>query len=195
MNTSCNTSNSMHFYLNGTINVTGHASWCRSTSALADGSLELRIVMVVFRFLAFFTTLAFLMAVYADKSSEGGARLLILNLAFWGFAPTVALYPVFTLRDWFSPPFKIPPCPFTVAHQFFLAVYSCADVCLAINRTIAICFPHHYNAFRGPRVTLVLIASNWFIGVFMSWFIGVFTSSLEMIPGISCFEISDLLLN
>ena len=103
------------------------------------------------------------MAVYADRTAKAGPRLLIGNLALCGFIFRSGLFPLFTMIDWLPPSYIPSSCDLVCATIFFMAVVSWADVCLAINRTVAICFPHRYDIFRRRKITWTLIVSSWTI--------------------------------
>ncbi|GAV04957.1 hypothetical protein RvY_15155 [Ramazzottius varieornatus] len=111
------------------------------------------------------SNLAFAVAVYADRTSKAGPRLLIGNLAVSGFLLSCCLFPVNSLQEWMPPGFVSSPCSVMSVAFFFGTAVSWADVGLAINRTVAICFPFYYNIFRSQKVTWLLIAFSWSLSI------------------------------
>ncbi|GAV05094.1 hypothetical protein RvY_15274 [Ramazzottius varieornatus] len=145
-----------------------------STAEIRSGSLttDWLSAYIFLRSVAICTNLAFVLAVYADRTSKGGPRLLIGNLAMCSFLYCIILYPIYTLQEWLPPGEMPSSCTIIAPTMFFMAAISWADVSLSVNRTVAICFPLRYNNFRGYKITCALIAASWVISVFVPAVIG-----------------------
>ncbi|GAU91392.1 hypothetical protein RvY_03652-2 [Ramazzottius varieornatus] len=123
--------------------------------------IEWRIAFLALRIISVLSNLALAVAVYADRTSKAGPRLLIGNLAVSGFLLSACLFPVMSLQEWMPPGFISSPCAVISVVFFFATAVSWADVGLAVNRTVAICFPFYYDTFRSQKVTWALIAFSW----------------------------------
>ncbi|GAV05098.1 hypothetical protein RvY_15278 [Ramazzottius varieornatus] len=132
-------------------------------------------MFIVFRALAVLSNFAFVLAVYADKTSKGGPRLLIGNLAFCGFLFCISIFPMYIAQEWTLPQHFSSPCISVAPSIFFVTAISWADVFLCVNRSVAICFPHYYDSFRGYKTTWSLIVAGWAVSVFAASIIGTET--------------------
>lgn len=85
--------------------------------------IEWRIAFLALRIMSVLSNLAFAVAVYADRTSKAGPRLLIGNLAVSGFLLSCCLFTLNSLQEWMPPGFVSSPCSVTSV-AFFLVQLS-----------------------------------------------------------------------
>ncbi|GAU87546.1 hypothetical protein RvY_00376 [Ramazzottius varieornatus] len=129
------------------------------------------VLSTTFHLFGGLTNLSLIIAAYNDRQSRPGSRLLVANLAFAGFllslvlsfGVTVATYFSYLGLTWLLP--HPGHCVFYAMYQVAIAATSWADVCLAVNRLAAICFPHQYNRVGSRKVSALMIAIAWAISI------------------------------
>ena len=123
------------------------------------------IVNTVIHVCSLLTNLTFVFVVIADKTSLAGPRLLILNLALCGLVLSAGWFPATTLVSYFSQQRAPTSCAFFAGTIFFVTATNWADVPIAINRMVAICYPHHYRPFNSKKISLLMIVASWCVGL------------------------------
>ena len=96
-------------------------------------------------------SLFLLVAVSNDRTSKLGTRLLIINIAIAAFLAMVVgqtgtnIYIYFHISG---------SCSFHVINSILIDIVAAnwAEVTLALNRMIAVCYPHQYNRFSSGKV-------------------------------------------
>ena len=97
------------------------------------------------------TNLALLIAVLKDKKSATATRILIVNLTVGTMFISAVFFPGVAVAILVRPYIATQPpryCDIYSATLFTVQAGTCwAEVCIAVNRLVAICFPHHYNTY------------------------------------------------
>ncbi|GAV03883.1 hypothetical protein RvY_14252 [Ramazzottius varieornatus] len=102
-------------------------------------------VNAIIHIFALLTNLGFVVVVVADKSNLAGPRLLILNLAVCGLVLSAGWFPATSIVSYLSRERVPSSCSFFAGTVFFVTATNWADVPIAINRIVAICYPHYYR--------------------------------------------------
>ncbi|GAU94952.1 hypothetical protein RvY_06648 [Ramazzottius varieornatus] len=93
------------------------------------------------------------------------------------FAPTHILQR--TLRE--------APCLLYAAIQWVATTFSFTDFFLSLNRFVAICLPHHYNFWKNPKVSVLMVFLSWLLpAIVAGTTIAGIGARLQPLPDGSC---------
>ena len=178
------TSGKFNFSISESINLSVSSSSNTSNSSTADHPSLIGWSTTYFSLcvIAACTNSALLIAVIRDRNSTLATRILIGNLAIAALLLSVIFFPgaaitilVRTYVSTQSPNF----CAIFSAILFTVQASICwAEVCIAVNRLVAICFPYHYNLhWKGQKSSILLIAGAWTISVIIGALVGTGTGA------------------
>ena len=129
-----------------------------------------------------FWNLLLILAVWNDRALRLGTRLLVINAALCAFL-TMAVGQVGFNAYFYSR--QSGACHVFIVNLITGTVANWAEVALAINRLVAVCYPQHYNRVASTSFGTLLCGLTWLIGASVIGFMGsgIGSSFREVQPG------------
>ena len=165
-------------------------NYTNATSRLHDTESSLTLwftLSCLLHIIAVVSNAAFVWAVYNDRTSQVGPRLLLSNLALSGFLLSAIGFPMVSVASFLAFQGIDTPCLYYLTFLLFLIATSWADVMLALNRFIAICLPHYYFKWRTTKASLCLISCSWTVAIALVGLVAARRgASVVMLPDKTC---------